>query len=181
MFPASENRVQRIALKGTENMSTENTVSISIDPSPLVSIIKKVISEELQPTLYGNDNSLAQVVNEEILNSPDVHDRITTLINKIMDGAAFQQHIDKSIEDFFENGYSASRVIARAIDYGEVAGCIDASDLASEISYRELASEIDADEIANRIEIDMDTLAENIDYKKLAAALLEELAVRVKN
>lgn len=162
-------------------MSTENTVSISIDPSPLVSIIKKVISEELQPTLYGNDNSLAQVVTEEIDNNPRVHDRVSALISKVMEGATFEKRIDNAITDFFENGFSASRVIARAIDYGEVAGCIDASDLASEISYRELASEIDADEIANRIEIDMDSLAENIDYKKLAAALLEEMAVRVKN
>ena len=162
-------------------MSTENTVSISIDPSPLVSIIKKVISEELQPTLYGSDNTLAATINEEIANSPDVRDRITTLISKVMDGETFDKRIEDAITDFFENSYSASRVIARVIDYAAVAECIDASTIAADISYRELASEIDADEIANRIEIDMDSLAENIDYKMLAAALLEEMAVRVKN
>lgn len=161
-------------------MSIEN-ISISIDPSPLVNIIKTVIRDEMQPTLYGNDNTLAAVVNDEIDNSPRVHDRVLFLINQIMDGSKFNQRIDAAISEFFDNGYSASRVIARAIDYGEVAAALDASDIASEISYRDLASEIDTDEIANRIEIDMDSLAENIDYKKLAAALLEEMAVRVKN
>ena len=130
-------------------MSIEN-ISISIDPSPLVSIIKAVIREEMQPTLYDN-------------------------------GKEFENKIEDLIVDFFENSHRADRLISRSIDHGELAGNIDMADLAGEISYRELASEIDTDDVAHRIEIDMDSLAENIDYKKLAAALLEEMAVRVKN
>lgn len=131
-------------------MSTENTVSISIDPSPLRTFVKAIISEELQPTLYDN-------------------------------GKEFEKKIEDLIVGFFENSYRSDRLISRSIDHGELAGNIDMADLAGEISYRDLASEIDADDIAHRIEIDMDSLAENIDYKKLAAALLEEMAVRMKN
>jgi hypothetical protein len=134
-------------------MSTENTVSISIDPSPLRTFVKAIISEELQPTLYTNDRFKAEV----------------------------NHAVNMHIEDALENNYKMSRIVDRAIDYGELAGNIDMADLSGEISYRELASEIDIDDVANRIEIDMDSLAENIDYKKLAAALLEEMAVRVKN
>lgn len=161
-------------------MSTEN-ISISIDPSPLASFITAIVREQLQPTLYDNDNPVAQVVNEEIANNPKVRASITTMITNVVDSASLVDKINDCIVGFFENSYRADRLISRSIDHGELAGNIDMADLAGEISYRELASEIDTDDVAHRIEIDMDSLAENIDYKKLAAALLEEMAVRVKN
>lgn len=160
-------------------MSTEN-ISISIDPSPLRTFVKNIISEELQPTLYGNDNSLAQVVTEEIDNNSRVHDRVLFLINQVMDGTKFNQRIDAAISDFFENGYSASRVIARVIDHGEVAAALDASDIASEISVNDIANEVDLDTLAEYIDTDALTTAvvDNIDYKLLARELITALMER---
>lgn len=154
-------------------MSIEN-ISISIDPSPLVNIIKTVIRDEMQPTLYGNDNSIAQVVNEEIDNNPRVHDRVLFLINQIMDGSKFNQRIDAAISDFFENGYSASSVIARAIDYKEIADNIDAEDVASHLSPSRIAAYVHISDIANEISVSdvAEEMAEKIqsdlDYTEIA-------------
>ena len=187
-------------------MSTEN-ISISIDPSPLVNLVKTVIREELQPTLYGNDNSLAAVVNDEIDNSPRIRDRILSVVNEHMETRRFED----SINDIVSSGIE--RLINDNINYEEIAENIDASDVASYIRMSRLAAEINASDIANEIslhdiaseistadiasEIDIeniadtiadqhmtdiaDTLSDKIDYKKLAAALLDVIAERSKS
>lgn len=162
-------------------MSTENTVSISIDPSPLRTFVKAIISEELQPTLYGNDNTLAETINEEVQNSVRIFHRIRDVVNsEILEGNTFKAEvnhaIDMRVEDALENSHKMSRIVARAIDYGELAAGLDHADLANEISYRDLADEIDLDDLADRIKVDEDTVVERvleeIDYKLLARELI---------
>lgn len=187
-------------------MSIEN-ISVSIDPSPLVNLVKTVIREELQPTLYGNDNCLAAVVNDEIDNSPRIRDRILSVVNEHMETRRFED----SVNDIVSSGIE--RRINDNINYEEIAENIDASDVASYIRLSRLAAEINAADIANEIsvseiadqispsdiasEIDMDILAQTVveehmidisetleaklDYKKLASALLDVIAERSKS
>lgn len=187
-------------------MSIEN-ISISIDPSPLVSIVKTVIREELQPTLYGNDNTLAETINEEIRNSPVVRDRILSVVRENMETRLFED----SVKDIV--GSNIERLVNDNINYEEIAENIDASDVASYVRISRLAAEIDHSEVANQLslsdiageistadiasEIDIENLAdtivtqhmtdiaetvsEKIDYKKLAVALLDVIAERSKS
>lgn len=187
-------------------MSIEN-ISISIDPSPLVNIVKTVIREELQPTLYGNDNSLAAVVNEEIANSPRIHDRIVGIISDYTGKSEF----DRTVKDIVEG--NIADLVRSNINYSDLAAEIDASDvaayikmsrlaaeinaydIATEISCRDIADEISTADIADEIDIEnlADTIAEQhmtdiaaevsekIDYKKLATALLDVIAERSKS
>jgi hypothetical protein len=184
-------------------MSIEN-ISVSIDPSPLVNLVKTVIREELQPTLYGNDNSLAAVVNDEIDNSPRIHDRILSVVRENMETRLFED----AVKDIVSSGIE--RLVADNISYSDLADEIDASDVASYIRLNRLAAEINAADIANEIsmseiadqispsdiasEIDIESLADTvaeqhmadiadkvsdkIDYKKLAAALLDVISER---
>lgn len=184
-------------------MSIEN-ISISIDPSPLVSIVKTVIREELQPTLYGNDNTLAAVINEEVAVSPRIHDRIVSIISNYTTKSEF----DCTVKDIIHT--EAERIVRDNLDYSDLAAEIDASDVAAYIKMSRLAAEINACDIANEIscndianeistadianEIDIENLADTIaeqhmtdvsetlavklDYKKLAAALLDVIAER---
>lgn len=186
-------------------MSIEN-ISISIDPSPLVSIVKTVIREELQPTLYGNDNTLAAVINEEISVSPRIHDRIVGIISDYTGKSEF----DCAVKDVVSR--DIQRLVRDNLDYSDLAAEIDASDvaayikmsrLAAEINSYDIAAEISCSDIANEIstadiagEIDIENLADTIaeqhmtdisetlavklDYKKLAAALLDVIAERSK-
>lgn len=184
-------------------MSIEN-ISISIDPSPLVSIVKTVIREELQPTLYGNDNTLAATINEEIRNSPVVHDRILSVVRENMDTRVFEDAVSDIVSSNIE------RLVSDNINYSDLAAEIDASDvaayikmsrlaaeinaadianeiplndIASEISTADIASEIDIEDLADTIvqeHIDLESIADKIDYKKLATALLDVIAQRSK-
>jgi hypothetical protein len=184
-------------------MSIEN-ISVSIDPSPLVSIVKTVIREELQPTLYGNDNTLAAVINEEVAVSPRIHDRIVSIISDYTTKSEF----DCTVKDIIHT--EAERIVRDNLDYSDLAAEIDASDVAAYIKMSRLAAEINACDIANEIscsdianelsvsdiadEIDIENLAdtiakqhmidiaaevsEKINYKKLAAELLDVIAER---
>lgn len=183
-------------------MSIEN-ISISIDPSPLVNIIKTVIRDEMQPTLYGNDNTLAAVVNDEIDNSPRIKDRILSLVRENMETRLFEDAVSDIVSSNIErlvNDNINYREIADNIDAEDVASHLSASriaayvhtaDIANEISVSDVAeemaekiqSDLDYTEIANNIqladlasEIDVETLMDKIDYRKLAKALLAEFA-----
>lgn len=59
------------------------------------------------------------------------------------------------------------------VDASEVAGDISLSDLAGELDYSSLAGEIDTSNIASEVEVDADEVAEHLDYKRLARALLD--------
>lgn len=187
-------------------MSIEN-INISIDPSPLVSIVKTVIREELQPSLYGNDNSLAQLVQEEVAVSPRIHDRIVSIISDYTDKSEFGFKVKGIVEDNIQSlvrdnlDYSdlaaeidlsdvASYIrigrLAAEINTGDIAAEISLSDIAGEISTADIASEIDienlADTIAEQHMTDIsETLAVKLDYKKLAAELLDVIAERSKS
>lgn len=186
-------------------MSIEN-ISVSIDPSPLVSIVKTVIREELQPTLYGNDNTLAAVINEEVAVSPRIHDRIVSIISDYTDKSEFGFKVKGIVEDNIQS------LVRDNIDYSDLAAEIDASDIvshirmsrlaaeinsydiAAEISLSDIAGEISTADIAGEIDIEnladtiaeqhmtdiSETLAVKLDYKKLAAALLDVIAERSK-
>lgn len=184
-------------------MSLEN-ISISVDPTPLVSIIKTVIREELQPTLYGNDNSLAAVVNDEVEVSPRIRDRIVSVIVDYTNGSEF----DRTVRDIVGHGFQ--NLVRDNIDYSDLAAEIDASDVAAYIKMSRLAEEINAYDIAREIStsdiadefstsdiaeeidienladtivqqhIDLESIADKIDYKKLAVALLDVIAERSK-
>jgi hypothetical protein len=202
-------------------MSIEN-ISISIDPSPLVSIVKTVIREELQPTLYGNDNTLAAVVVEEVANNTSIYHRIRDVVNEeIAGGSTFKAEVERVISDYTSKAVfdstvkdiihtEAERIVRDNLDYSDLAAEIDASDVAAYIKMSRLAAEINAGDIANEIscsdianelsvsdianEIDIENLADTIaeqhmtdvsetlavklDYKKLAAALLDVIAER---
>lgn len=184
-------------------MSLEN-ISISVDPTPLVSIVKTIIRDELQPTLYGNDNTLAAVINEEVAVSPRIHDRIVSIISDYTTKSEF----DCTVKDIIHT--EAERIVRDNIDYSDLAAEIDASDVASHIRLSRLAEEINAYDIAREIStsdiadefstsdiaeeidienladtivqqhIDLESIADKIDYKKLAVALLDVIAERSK-
>lgn len=152
-------------------MSTEN-ISVSIDPSPLVGIIKKVLKEEMQPTLYDSGNSLAQVIVEEITQNASVHDHIRDIVENNIDYTRLADEV------------KYSRLAANLNSY-EVANEFSAADLAAEVSLSGIADELSVTDIANEIdvasvasEIEMSEIVEALDYKKLAEALLAAIAAQ---
>lgn len=185
-------------------MSIENTVSINIDPAPLVSLIKTVIREESQPTLYGNDNSLAQLVQEEVEVSPRIHDRVVSIFKDYSEKGEFEDKVRDivrcDISDLVRDNISyedlASEIdasdiasyirlsrLANEIKTGDIAAEISLNDIASELSIRDIAGEIDTEDLADVIvqqHIDLEDIANKIDYKKLATALLDAIAERSK-
>ena len=187
-------------------MSIEN-ISVSIDPSPLRTFVKTIISEELQPSLYGNDNSLAQLVQEEVAVSPRIHDRIVGIISDYTDKSEFgfkvkgivEDNIQSLVRDNLDYSDLASEIdasdIASYIRMSRLAAEINAADIANEISLHDIASELSTSDIANEIDIEnlADTIAtqhtisiaaevaEKINYKKLAAELLDVIAERSKS
>lgn len=173
-------------------MSIEN-ISISIDPSPLVSIVKTVIREELQPTLYGNDNTLAAVVVEEVANNTSIYHRIRDVVNEeIAGGSTFKAEVERIISDYTSKAVfdctvkdiihtEAERIVRDNLDYSDLAAEIDASDVAAYIKMSRLAAEINAGDIANEIscsdianEISTADIANEIDVENLADTLAEQ-------
>lgn len=152
-------------------MSTEN-ISISIDPSPLVSIIKKVISEEMQPTLYGNDNTLAQVIVEEITQNGDIGDHIRGIAEDSVDYSRLSDELKYSRLAANINSYD----IAREFTAEDIAAEVSLSGIADELSTTDIANEIDVASVAS--EIEMSEIVEALDYKKLAEALLAAIAAQ---
>jgi hypothetical protein len=62
-----------------------------------------------------------------------------------------------------------SRMVARHVDLGDLAGEIDLTDLAGNIDASDVAGNIDLGDLAG--EIDLGDFAESLDYERLAAAL----------
>lgn len=58
-------------------------------------------------------------------------------------------------------------------DYSQVTDGISLSELAGELDYSSLAGEIDTSNIASEVEVDAEEVAEHLDYKRLARALLD--------
>lgn len=187
-------------------MSIEN-ISISIDPSPLRTFIKSIVKEEMQPTLYDNGNPVAQVVNEEIENSARIHDRILDIAKEHTKTREFEESVSDivrgDIADLVRDNISYSD-LAEEIDVSDVASYIrmsrlaaeiSTSDIANEISLHDIASEIGIHDIASEIDIEhladtiahqhmtdiADAVSDKIDYKKLAAALLDVITERSKS
>lgn len=67
--------------------------------------------------------------------------------------------------------------VAQQFDKYDIAGHLDYSELAGNLDYSSLAEEIDtsdiASEVAQNVEVDAEEVAEHLDYRRLAAALLE--------
>ena len=57
------------------------------------------------------------------------------------------------------------------VDYDKID--LDYSELASNLDYSDLAGEIDTSNIASEVEVDAEEVAEHLDYRRLAAALLD--------
>ena len=57
------------------------------------------------------------------------------------------------------------------VDYDKID--LDYSELASNLDYSDLAGEIDTSNIASEVEVDAEEVAEHLDYKRLALALLD--------
>lgn len=152
-------------------------ITISIPSEPIRDMVKSIVKEEMQPTLYGNDNPIACVINDEIDNSPRIAERIEKLaVNAVVNSTEVEDFVNDSISSAAENSRTFRRVIEAAvegcIDYGEIANSIEVREVADRISVSEIASEISAQDVAN--EVDIEALAEHIeiDYAKLARALL---------
>lgn len=152
-------------------------ITISIPSEPIRDMVKSIVKEEMQPTLYGNDNPIACVINDEIDNSPRIAERIEKLaINAVVNSSEVEDFINDSISSAAENSRDFRRVIEAAvegcIDYSEIANSIEVREVADRISSSDIASEINVADVAN--EICIETLADHIeiDYAKLAKALL---------
>jgi len=130
-------------------MSIEN-ISISIDPSPLVSIIKAVIREEMQPTLYDN-KEFEKKIEDLIVAFFENSYRADRLISRSIDHGELAGNIELSD-------------LASEISYRELASEIDADEVAGRI-------EIDTDALSERV-------VENLDYKLLARELISAVMDR---
>jgi hypothetical protein len=158
-------------------------ITISVPSDPFRALIKSVIKDELQPTLYGNDNTLAGTIHEEIEGSPRVQDHLkSVVVDTVRNSSAVEDFINDSLGRAADNSPRFRRAIeesvSEAIDYSEIASNIEASDIADHISASDIAEAVSVRGIAE--EICMDTLAERIadhelDYSKLARALLREI------
>jgi hypothetical protein len=166
-------------------MSTEN-ISISIDPSPLRTFIKSIVKEEMAPTLYGNDRILDIVKDHtqsrefEGVVSDIVRGDIADLVRDNISYSDLAEEIDVSdVASYIRIGRLAAEV-----NTSDIAAEISLSDIASELSVSDIANEIDIDNLADTIveqHIDLESIADKIDYKKLATALLDVIAERSKS
>lgn len=164
-------------------------ISISIPSEPFRNMIKAIIAEEQQPTLYGNDNTLAGVIHEEIEASPRVQEHLkSVVVNTVLSSSAIEDFINDSLSRASENSPRFRRAIeeavSEAVDYSEIASNIEVCDLADHISASDIAEAVSVRDIAG--EVCMDTLSKSIvdhglDYSKLARALLREIRAEAKS
>lgn len=80
-----------------------------------------------------------------------------------------------AVSDYMEDDDKLQRRIHGAIDYGEIAAALDLSDVAREVDCSDVAREIDLEDLASHISIDDDLIADQINYKSLALALVQQL------
>lgn len=160
-------------------METENTVSISIDPSPLRTFVKAIVSEELSPRLFDSGGAafLSTVV-EEIESNPKISDKIARVAEEVILQYEGWSRIVREVID--EQPRELERALSNVIDYGQIASEIEPSVIADEISVSDIANEIDFDILAGYLDTDEITtkVIENIDYKLLARELIIALTER---
>tara|TARA_R110000868_G_scaffold409714_2_gene695753 strand:- start:894 stop:1373 length:480 start_codon:yes stop_codon:yes gene_type:complete len=143
-------------------METEN-ISVIVDTSSLRTFILQVVNREvLRPTLFDGD---------------DLDDRITNAVESAVSNEDIAQNIDL-------------KRLARNVDCREIADNIDGSEVAQHLDHNDIAGAIDLDDLANHIDLAdlagevggdaafLDNVAEKIDYKSLARALLDEINIR---
>jgi hypothetical protein len=146
-----------------------NDITISVSSDPFRTLIKSVIKDELQPTLYGNDNTLVGVIHEEIEASPRVQEHLkSVVIDTVLNSSQVEEFINDSLTTAADNSRSFRRCVEAAVE-----GCIDYGEIAANIEVREIADRISASDVAS--EICLDSLADGINYEKLAKALLREI------
>ena len=149
-------------------MSTENTVSISIDPSPLRTFIKSIVKEEVEPTLYDNARIL-----ETVRKHTETPEFAEVMLNKLHDDFADCVRDNISYTD-----------LAAEISINAIADEISCSDIADEIPCREIARHINIHDLAEALTDLYPTLeadvSAKIDYKRLAIALLDVITERTK-
>jgi len=63
--------------------------------------------------------------------------------------------------------------LAKQFDISDVVGELDYSELAGNLDYPSVAESIDTSDIASEVEVDAEEVAEHLDYKRLAVALLD--------
>jgi len=147
-----------------------NDITINIPSDPFRTMIKTIIAEEQQPTLFatGEDNieRLKAVVIDTVINSSAVEDFVSDLLTNAADNSrSFRRAVEGAVEG--------------CIDYSEIAANIEVREIADRISVSEVASEICLDSLAD--EINFDTVADalieryGMDYERLAKALLREI------
>lgn len=158
-------------------------ITVSIPSDPIRSLVISVLKDELQPTLYGNDNTLVGVIHDEIEVSPRIQEHIkSVVINTLLHSSEAEDFVNDAISSAADNSRSFRRAVESAvegcIDYAEIAQGIDSSDICRHLDCSDIASDIDLGDLAN--EICMDSLADSLlekgfDYKALAKALLREI------
>lgn len=168
-------------------MNVEN-ISISIDPAPIIPLVRTMIREEMVPTLYDSSHPVAQVVQEEIDQSPRIRDRISEIASGVFtDKISNDAYVRDEIGDMVTERLSSDRMLRRVaqeinlmdlaaeIDSNAVAEEISLRDIASELSLSDIADEISLSDLAGEIEIDVETVVQQLDYSKLAKAILDEI------
>jgi len=143
-------------------METEN-ISVIVDTASLRTFILQVVNREvLRPTLFDRD---------------DMDDRITNAVEAAVSHEDIAQNIDlkrlarnvccREVADNLDGSE-----VAQHLDHNDIAGAIDLDDLANHIDLADLAGEVGGDAAF------LDNVAEKIDYKSLARALLDEINIR---
>jgi len=145
-------------------------ITISIPSDPFRTMIKTIIAETAQPTLFDtsedNIERLKAVVIDTVINSSAVEDFVNdSLTNAADNSRSFRRSVENAVEGCID--YSE---IADNIEVREIADRISASDIASEMCVNDIANEICLDDVAEAI-IERD----GINYEKLAKALLREI------
>jgi len=143
-------------------METEN-ISVIVDTASLRTFILQVVNREvLRPTLFDRD---------------DMDDRINSAVESAVCNEDIAQNLDlkrlaklvccREIADNLDGSE-----VAEHLDHNDIAGAIDLDDLANHIDLADLAGEVGGDSSF------LDNVAEKIDYKSLARALLDEINIR---
>lgn len=141
-------------------------IEVTLDPEVIETIVRKIVSEMQQPTLFGNadrlDDKTQDLVSEFIL-------------GEIENRSSFE----RAIVSLMENNADS---IADNIDYRNLARQLNTSDIAEELDLRSVAIEIDKLDLAKEIdladlsdELNYESIADNVNIESLATAVLSEM------
>ena len=157
-------------------------ITISIPSDPFRTMIKSIIAETAQPTLFDAKTAVNSLLNED-----NIERLKSVVVDTVRNSTAVEDFINDSLSRAADNSPRFRRAIeesvSEAIDYSEIASNIEASEIANYISASDIAEEISVSDIAG--EVCMNNLAERIadhelDYSKLARALLREIRAEAK-